>query len=66
MLENIKGVALYIFGTNKKDVFHRVIIFILVIVVATNLILNVSCGINSDGKFYFQWKPVDVKVELKK
>ena len=67
MFENLKSVMTFIFGSNQKDRFHRITIFILLIVVAINLILNISCGVNSDGKFYFQWKPAaDINIEVKK
>jgi hypothetical protein len=62
---NIKNLLDYIFGTNQKQRFKRLILTIILIVLAINLILNITCGASSDGKIYFQWKPA-ATIEVKK
>jgi hypothetical protein len=57
----------FIFGKNQHDRFHRIIIFLLVIILGVILTLNVTCGIDSTGKFYFSWKPAaTIDIDVKK
>ena len=63
---DLKSILIFIFGNNQRERFHRIVIFILLMLLMFAMTLNISCGWDNVKGFYFGWKPVDVKVELKK
>lgn len=64
-MNNFLKVLAFIFGDNPGRRFKRVIIYTIVVSVSVMLILNVGCGVK-EGKFYFEWKPADVKIDYSK
>lgn len=66
MLETIKGIMTFVFGTNQHDRWHRIVIFVLIAIVAINLIFNISFGFSEKCGWSFNWKGIDAKVEVRK
>ena len=61
----IMTVLKFIFGTNPKQIFKRVITLVIIIGIILMFLINVGCGIR-DGKFWFEWKPANVSIDYKK
>ena len=66
MLEGIKGILTFMFGTNAHDRWHRIVMFTLIVIIAINMIFNISFGFSEKCGWSFNWKGIDAKVELKK
>lgn len=62
----IKDILVFIFGSNAKVRFKRIVIFISIAAFFFVAAVNVSCGFDSSGKFYFNWSNIDTTVEIKK
>lgn len=64
-MNNFLKILTFIFGDKPAQRFRRVIIYTVVVAVSIMLTVNVGCGVK-DGKFYFEWKPADVKIDYSK
>jgi len=61
----IMKILQFIFGTNKRQVFKRFVI--VLVIVCTFIILSVNVGFGcKDGQPWFEWHPADVKVDIKR
>lgn len=55
------------FGATPPKAFKRLILFILFIAIIFFLTLQVSCGFDKQGNFYFNVKPAaNINVDLSK
>lgn len=53
----------YIFGTNPKTRFKRILITLIVIFIFIMGFLNLSCGISKTNGFYLMWSPgAEIKI----
>ena len=60
-MEIIKWIFTFVFGSNKKQIFKRVLIVLIIIILSQ----CVSFGFDKKGNFYFQFAPfVKITKEL--
>ena len=62
----IKDIIIFIFGREQKTRFKRLVLTVAVAAFIFVMSVNVSCGFDSSGKFYFSWTNIETKIELKK
>lgn len=62
----IKDIMIFIFGKEQKTRFKRIVLTVSVIAFIFVMSVNVSCGFDSSGKFYFSWSNIETKIEIKK
>lgn len=62
----IKDIMIFIFGKEQKTRFKRIIVTLAVAAFIFVMSVNVSCGFDSSGKFYFSWSNIETKIEIKK
>lgn len=55
--DKLKGALIFVFGANPKVRFHRIIYTLALIALFIIMFLNVSCGIDKKGNWYFKWQP---------
>lgn len=62
----ITNILQFIFGVKPKSRFKRIVIFLFVVAIIIMLTLNISCGWDKKGGFYFKWQPAaEIKIEKK-
>ena len=62
-METIKWVLNFICGSNAKTRYKRIMLLVALLILSQ----CITCGFDSKGSFYIQWKPfitVDVNKEL--
>lgn len=62
-MEAIKWALNFIFGSNAKTRYKRIMLLVALLILSQ----CITCGFDSKGQFYLQWKPflsVDVNKEL--
>jgi len=62
----ITTILTFIFGTNQKQRFKRVLIFMFVLTAIIILTLNISFGYDKKTGWSFKWTPAaEIKIEKK-
>jgi hypothetical protein len=62
-MEKVKIILNYVFGTNQKIRFKRILLTLVIILLASMAFLNISCGVDKVGNWYIKWQP-GAKIEI--
>lgn len=62
-MDKIIAVLNYIFGTNPKTRFRRIIMTLAMIMIFVMGFLNLRCGVIKTSGFYIMWSPgAEIKI----
>jgi hypothetical protein len=62
-MEKVIAILNYIFGTNSKVRFKRILLTLVIILLASMAFLNISCGVDKSGNWFIRWSP-GAKIEI--